>query len=99
MTPAQRRRAVAMGMVVELYCPTAEGYALRDPFPYAEAAENIRKLAPLGRTDRWRQGIETWAGMVERASWEGAGLDDFDRSKHDSWAFFQGHIIAGWAAS
>lgn len=71
-------------MLHELYIPESDGferrYTTRD-----EIAGNIRKLAQLGRTDRWQVAIENWARAVESE----ANLD---------WAFLQYGIWAGYAS-
>jgi hypothetical protein len=65
MTPAQKRRMFAIGMLNELIMPYGDNGA--DFAPYATrqfAAENIAKLEQLGRTDRWRIAIRNWAHAV-----------------------------------
>ena len=87
---AYARRCIALGMINALYFPAATGYKLRLPAGGpAEMAENIEKLAALGRTARWQSAIATWAAQVR----EDAGTD------HLVWAFQQYGIYAGHAAS
>jgi hypothetical protein len=99
---AAEKRQEAIGMISELYLPTPECtdsvvndrplylvnyYAAR----YAtgnEIADNIEKLAQLGRTDRWQSAIKRWAAMVR----ESEKLDDI------RWAFLQGMIYASHAS-
>ena len=72
--PAAYWRQFAIGMLSELYLPTPDDpdykreiylsnyyagqYATAD-----EVADNILKLAQLGRTARWNSAIKQWAGM------------------------------------
>lgn len=87
---ASGRRQIAIGMLSMLYIPIyADGTA-----PYDidiadknEVAGNIRKLAQLGRTERWQAAIERWARMTEQST----GPKDL------RWAFLQGMIFAGHA--
>ena len=75
---AETRRQEAIGMLSELYLPTPE--EPEDPGPAylcnfwegryatgAEVAENVAKLAQLGRTDRWRQAVARWSAMCREA--------------------------------
>ena len=90
-------------MISELYLPTPECVdACEGERPlyllnsyegrYAtgnEVAENIEKLAQLGRTARWQAAIDRWARMVRE---HGGNLDSL------RWAFLQGMIYAGHAS-
>lgn len=87
---AKNRRYEAIGMLVELYLPSDNGDA-----PYemncndtAAIAANIRKLAQLGRTDRWLGRIEQWARMVESSA----------DARDLRWAFLQGLVYVNYAA-
>lgn len=79
MNDAQRKRQQAIGMLTELYLPTpidgdydsrplylinyhAARYATGD-----EIADNIIKLAQLGRTPRWKNAITLWAASVRNS--------------------------------
>jgi hypothetical protein len=55
-------------------------------------AAGIRALAPLGRTDRWKDAVEGWALLVEEKAQDGSGVQGI------RWAYFQGGIFAGHAA-
>jgi hypothetical protein len=54
-----------------------------------EVADNIRKLAQLGRTARWQAAIDRWARMVQECG------DNIDSIRH---SFIQGMIYAGHAS-
>jgi hypothetical protein len=99
---AKTKRQEAIGMLSELYLPTsylveAQGerpiyllnsYAARYATG-AEVAENIEKLAQLGRTARWQSAIDRWARMVRESS---GNVDSL------RWAFLQGMVYAGHAS-
>lgn len=102
MTNAVRNRQTAIGMLSELYLPTpaccdaseqdrplylVNYYAARYATG-AEIAENIEKLAQLGRTARWQSAIAHWARMVRECG------DNIDSIRY---AFLQGMIYAGHA--
>jgi hypothetical protein len=101
MNNAQRNRATAIGMLSELYLPTPKcADAAESDRPlylvnywaahYAtgqEVADNITKLARLGRTARWQSSIALWASMVRES----------DNLDHIRYAFLQGMIHAGHA--
>ena len=90
MTKAALNRQEAIGMISFLYLPEQNDYDLRLPDNGAAGiAENIEKLAPLGRTARWQAAIDRWANMVREHSGN-------DRSLR--WAFLQGMIFAGHAS-
>jgi hypothetical protein len=55
----------------------------------ATVAGFIRELSKLGRTERWKANVESWACMVETEE------SDKDFSE---WAFFQGGIWTSYAA-
>lgn len=88
LTPknAKQRRSNAIGMLSCLYLPQVHGETASrlELVPTPEISGNIRKLAQLGRTERWQGRIEQWARMVEQSS------NDRDRR----WAFLQGMIYA-----
>lgn len=99
MTQAELNRQTAIGMLVELYLPTPDNPDFdRDVYlcnyyeaRYAtgeEVAENILKLASLGRTQRWQAAIKRWAAMVRSES----------TVKGLRWAFLQGLIFANSAS-
>jgi hypothetical protein len=80
------RRSLALGMMTELYCPSANDRQFRTDATREEIAENIRKLAPLGRAPRWKNTVEGWALMVlDRESWT-----------HVQNAFLQGLIYTAY---
>jgi hypothetical protein len=88
MTDAQNRRLFAMGMLHELIMPHTVPGKAPDFAPYATrafAAENIRKLEAIGRTDRWRRAIRAWANAVA------------DESVPYRWAYLQYSVYAGHA--
>ena len=84
MTNAERNRSIAVGMLIELYIPTANDFELRDA-SRDEIAGNIDKLAQLGRTDRWQAAIKRWAAMVR------------EPGNNIRWALIQGCVYAGHA--
>jgi hypothetical protein len=97
MTPATLRRQTAIGMISELYLPTDPemgcpaylcNYYYGRYAHAAEVADNISKLAQLGRTARWQAAIKRWAAMVREA-------DHMTGLRH---AFLQGMIYAGHAS-
>ena len=103
MNKAQLNRQTAIGMISELYLPTSKcADAVSEDRPLylanywagryatgAEIADNITKLARLGRTARWHAAIDRWANMVREC---GDNLDNI------RWAFLQGMIYAGHAS-
>ena len=82
VTSGPRHRMVGSGVVTEI----VNTWICKDR---AEVAAKIRALAPLGRTDRWRNAVELWAVAVET---EQSELD------FSEWAFFQYGIWCGYAA-
>lgn len=94
MTPAQWNRVEGLGMIMALHCPESAEYDLQGDAP--EIAANIRKLAALGRTERWRAAIDRWAAMVEETPQEAPWPED-GRRQYLRWAFLQGAIYAGHA--
>jgi hypothetical protein len=65
MTPAQNRRMFAIGMLHELIMPHDDNGADFAPYATREfTAENISKLASLGRTERWQIAIRAWSNAV-----------------------------------
>lgn len=90
---AVQRRQNAIGMLSYLYLPTDPDGSV----PYdmrvtdtTEIAGNIRKLAQLGRTERWTGRIEQWARMVE---------ENPEPMKSLRWAFLQGMVYASHASN
>lgn len=84
-TPAEKRLQ-ALNHLMTTVMPASSSYQLVITNPMI-LAEEIRKLAPLGKTHRWTEAIEAWATAVEDP-------------KHDlQWAFTQYGIFAGHAAS
>lgn len=88
MTNAERNRLVGIGMLMELYVPATHDYDLQST-DSAEIANNIRKLAQLGRTARWQAAIDRWARMVQEQGNE-RGI---------RWAILQGAVYAGHVVS
>jgi hypothetical protein len=86
---AQDRRFAAM-RIVHAYAdalwtePGAEYIYTNTSESRAKIAGFIRRLSTMGRTDRWRNAIESWARVVEDES-------DFQ------WGFMQYSIYAGHA--
>lgn len=79
-TPAERRAAAAAVVMVKWRRPVGE-YTTDE---VAEIIKDIRAIARLGRTDRWRGAVETWATVVY--------LEHFDPSGGVDWALAQyGH--------
>jgi hypothetical protein len=85
-TTAVQARQEAMGMLTELYWPATGDYQFAGG-PVSAVADNIAKLAALGRTDRWRKAITRWADEVRQATPE---------TLH--WAYFQFAVYAGHAS-
>lgn len=97
MTPAQRNRQEAIGMLSELYLPTdaeeTRPFYLVNAYAgkYAtagEIADNIAKLTQCGRTARWQAAVKQWAGMVRAA----------DNLRDIRWAFLQGLVYTTHAS-
>jgi hypothetical protein len=78
---AQDRRIDAITAVNERYRDTHERQV-----PTGEITVAIRKLAPLGRTDRWKQAVEAWALLVA------------ENPENRRWACVQGAIYCAHAA-
>lgn len=91
MTPSQTRRFAAIGGIVAAHLNESNGYTLSPDLDRDALARDIRDLARLGRTDRWRATVERWALMVS---------DDQSRTDlgHARWALVQGSTYAGWDA-
>jgi len=83
---ARERRAEAMNMLAELYWPATRDYQ-HTGASAADMADNIAKLAALGRTPRWAKAITDWAQAVRIATPDTL-----------NWAFFQYAVHAGHAA-
>jgi hypothetical protein len=85
---AFKNRQLAIGMLSQLYIPYDEqgvaDYMATDD--RTEIAGNIEKLDRLGRTDRWKGAIATWAAYVR------------DPDNNLRWAFLQGMIYAGYGS-
>ena len=97
---AEMRRQTAIGMLSELYLPTPRDDDDSRPAYHcnfwegryatgAEVAENVAKLAQLGRTDRWQRAIHRWSAMCREAP----GVREL---RH---AFLQGMVYAGHACT
>lgn len=56
------------------------------PADLKELTDEIRALAPLGRTEKFKAAVENWAQMVE------------DETNPPSWALLQGQIWTAMAA-
>ena len=91
---AADRRNVGIQALVNIYLPASNDYQLT--FPHSGGwgsnivgiEDNIRKLAALGRTQRWQDAVTRWQGMVGEQT-----LPDGLR-----WAILQGSVYASHAA-
>lgn len=88
-TAAANRRDDAIGRVLNETCP--EWYGYMPAVDHVKAAELIRPLAALGRTDRWQSAIKRWVAMVEECA---DIADGGDRYRHLGWALKQGAVYA-----
>jgi hypothetical protein len=96
-TNAQQKRYDAINSLVcdfagnETYFRTFDllGNPELGPTEQRTIEHEIKKLATLGRTERWHNAINQWAAMVR---------EDSD-PKHIMWAVYQGGIFAAHAAS
>jgi hypothetical protein len=85
MNKAAEKRYAGIKAVSDVVADGRGNLVMTEP---SEIAALIRDLAPLGRTDRWKDAIEAWASLVE----------DQEDEKGLRWAFFQGGIWAGHEA-
>ena len=79
MSNAQDRRLEAIGSITKLWYESRDGS--RDFW-----ADRIGKLMPLGRTERWRDGVDGWVALVT------------DTDNPLNWAIIQGAIFMGFKA-
>lgn len=87
---AQRTRHLAVGMIVELYLPATDerhvylwDYCNDQLAQGSDVADNIDKLAQLGRSARWQGSVDGWHRLVRQNSGNPKSL---------RWAFLQGLI-------
>lgn len=77
-------RSAAVGQMVRTFLN--EKHMLRQDVSRADIVAAIQDLRPLGRTARWAETLERWAGMVE------------EHPLNMDWALLQGQVFALHAA-
>ncbi len=87
IAPAARREA-AIQMIVD-DCVAGREHWGPVMIKRADLAASIRRLAPLGRTDRWAAAVEGWAVLIETLNYQGHAVDL-------RWSILQGSLFTLW---